>query len=290
MSFVRRLINIQFDLASGTFQNTTASSTTLSKLRTRVRISKAGTVAPPAQVQVYGMTLSDMNRLSTLGMRIQLIPRNKITIMAGDEGGALSTVFSGIIANAWGDFSAQPDVAFHVEATGGLDVNTMNTAATGYSGGTDVAQAMQQLAGKAGLQLENNGVNQQISKPYLWGSVGSQINQLAKAANISAFIDNGTLVIVPSNSARNGDPIEVSPQTGMIGYPMFTAQGIYVESLFNPAIKYYGNINVKSSLQPASGKWTVIGLDYFLDSLAPGGEWKMGMQCFNLAYGPPPLV
>lgn len=290
MSFVRRLLNISFDLASGSFQNTTSTSTQLIKLRTSVRVKKAGTIAPTAQIEIRGMTLSDMNRLSTLGMVINLVRRNTVTIEAGDEGGSMTTVFQGNITNAWFEGVSQPDVIFHVEATSTLGTNTTNTAPTSYQGSTDVSTVMGQLAGKAGLTLENNGVNVKISNPYFPGSIGQQIQACAKAAGCAAVVDGQTLAIIPPNGSRQGNSPTISPATGMIGYPIFTVQGPYVKTIFNPAVKFYSKVTIQSDITPACGDWTVIGLDYALDSYLPSGDWMMGLQCYNLANGPPPLL
>jgi hypothetical protein len=62
-----------------------------------------------------------------------------------------------------------------------------------------------------------------------------------------------------------------------------------VHTLFNPAIKFFGNIKVISNLPSATGLWTVRKIDLALDAMLPGGEWKMDLYCYNPS-SPNPLV
>ena len=45
--------------------------------------------------EIYGMTLSQMNQLTTFGTQFATVGKNYITVQAGDAGGQLSTVFVG---------------------------------------------------------------------------------------------------------------------------------------------------------------------------------------------------
>ena len=56
---------------------------------------------------------SVMNKLATLGMKINLIGTNKIIVAAGDNNGTPTQVFQGYIVAAWADFQ-QPEVPFHI--------------------------------------------------------------------------------------------------------------------------------------------------------------------------------
>src|SRR5579872_5411774 len=102
MSFVQRLLNITFTLADSptgqpnSFTNTNSNQVTLSGLRASASIVNAG--APSGAelaLEVYGMPLSMMNQLSTLGMQVILVPRNTVTVTAGDSGSNMTTVFKG---------------------------------------------------------------------------------------------------------------------------------------------------------------------------------------------------
>ena len=301
--FVQRKINVTFQLGtpsagqpSPKFTGTQSNIVTISGLRMSAKIVKAGgRSAGSASLQIYGMTLDLMNDLSTLGMRVQMWTRNSVIVTAGDDDSGMATVFQGSIISAWADFQSAPDVPFHVEAHTGGVLSVINVPASSYQGSTDVATIMSSLATLAGLAFENNNVQQKINCPYLPGSPREQIAKLAKDAGISWFIDSGTannagtLIIWPKNGSRGGQIPLVSSETGMVGYPTYSAMGIIVKTLFNPAIGYGGEIKVQSSLTPANGTWAVYGLDHDLDAQVPNGQWFSTILAYNPKFNPPIL-
>jgi hypothetical protein len=81
--------------------------------------------------------------------------------------------------------------------------------------------------------------------------------------------------------ARAGDPVLISPETGMVGYPTFVSPNIVVKALFNPNVKYQGLIQVQSELTPACGMWKVIKLDLDLEASVPHGKWFLTAEAIT---------
>lgn len=287
MSFVKRLINLSFALGEGAFGESGSNSVELSGLRVSAKVIKAGGPSMgTVSMRVYGMTLSQMNKLSTLGMMPTLVRRNTVTITAGDKESGMGTVFIGTITNAWADFAGAPDVPFHVEAHTGLIEAVAPAEPTAYRGSADVAVVMAGLATRMGIAFENNGVSVMLSNPYFPGSARDQAKAAAEAAGIEWIIDNGKLAIWNAGQARGSSAPLISPETGMKGYPSYTSKGIMVGTLFNPSIGYGGKITVKSSLEPANGEWVVYKLDHDLDSLVPKGAWFSNIEAARVGLGP----
>lgn len=319
MTFSQKLISVAVQLATNTqtnqpnsFSESGTDAVTLSGSRTNVRIMNSGAPADGrATVKIWGMTPSLMNQLSTLGLVFNIVPKNTLTISAGDTASGLSTVFSGTIYAAYGDYSAQPDVPFIFECLSGVAAATAPAAVSSFSGTKNVADIMSGLARQMNLGFENNGVTTQISNPYLSGSFKTQADKIAEHAGISWGIFNGNLLSIwPKGGNRNTPNVPViSTETGMIGYPAFTQQGIIVKTLFNPQISFGGLVMVTSSLlsslasaqsqqgsQSSSSsssssssttfpsQWAVNKLDLSLDSLLPKGDWMSTVYCYNPGY------
>jgi hypothetical protein len=132
---------------------------------------------------------------------------------------------------------------------------------------------MSQLAGQMNLSFENNGVNVKLSNIYLSGSARMQALTLAQHAGIEHLIDKGTLAIWKPGQGRQSSSLMISPQTGMVGYPMFNQANVVVRTLFNPAINYGGLMQIQSDLTPACGTWAINYVDLELDSMVPHGRW-----------------
>lgn len=285
MTFAPKQIQVQFSLASGVFQDGGNSKTLSYPTRMSAKISNAG---PPAMGQldldVYGMTLSDMNQLTSVGTQINLVSQNTIIVMAGDVGGTLSKVFEGTIGYAWMDGQNQPQTVFRVQAYGGLYHKVAPAASTSISGSADVATTMSKLAGQMGLTFENNGVAAKLSCPYFPGSLMNQAQACAQHAGIEMDVANGTLAVWPTSKSRSGSAVQISPDTGMVGYPIVNQAGVRVKVLWNPSLKRGGQIQVTSQIKPACGTWTVLSLDMHLESMVPGGAWFAEMTASRLGY------
>lgn len=276
--FTKKLLRFTFDLAGDkTFDNSGANRLTIEGLRASASISQSGGVnLGNAELAIYGMTLSQMNRLTTLGQKVFFVRRNEVTVEAGDEKG-MSVIYTGVISDAFAEFSF-PNSVFRIVSTPGLDLAVQPIPPTTIKGSGDVATILSGLCQQARppLHFSNNGVSQQLSNPYFPGTVLDQIHQVAEHAGIHHTIDTPTrtLVIWPKGSAR-GDLVPlISKDTGMIGAPAFSSVGVYVTSVFNPSLLFGQKVMVKSILLPAASKeWNISALTHSLDTATPGGQW-----------------
>jgi len=329
MAFTQKLIDLTIQLAQApgtnqapTFSGTGGNQVTLSNSRVSVRIRNAGSgTQNQAQVRIYGLAPSLMNELATLGVAFNIVPKNTITIMAGDTY-PLSTVFVGTIWAAYGNYDEAPDVPFTFECTAGVAQLTANAAPTSFTQATSAADVMQSIAQKMGLNFENNNVNAMLRSgggggPYFKGSLWQQARMCAEAGNFYWGVFNGvTLAIWPKGGFRSAPPTPViapPPLGEMIGYPAFTQSGLIVRSVFNPQIVFGGQIQVQSSLLSGiasaqqgiaaqqisnlkvggtfapykfatDGIWAVNKVDMDLDSQVPGGQWMTTAYAYNPNY------
>jgi hypothetical protein len=265
------------------------NSMTISGLRASAKITKAGGADMSSlDAEIYGMTLSQMNQLTTFGTQYAAVGKNYITVQAGDVGGQLSTVFVGTITTAWMDATGMPDAVFRVSCVaGGVEAVMTPSPPTSVQGQGDVAQMMSNLAQLMNLQFENNNVNVKLANPYFPGSLRTQAHQIARAAGIEWIIDNGTLAIWPSGSARSGGGTLISKDTILIGYPGFTSNCVVVNTLFDPTLKFGANIVVQSDVTPACGTWNIIQMDYDLACQTPHGPWFVSITAQPMGSKPP---
>jgi hypothetical protein len=275
MPLSRKRLAVTFQLGQG--QNGADGFDTI-KLAGQLRASAMVTVAGgPAMgrldLVVYGMTRSNMNKFSTLGMRAVQLRVNNVILEAGDEDLGLAVVYQGTIREAWADLSSMPEAPFRVTGwTGGLEA-LKPIPPTTYRGLTDVVTIMSGLATQANLRFTNNGVSTSLIDPYFPGTVWDQIKACAEHANINWIHDNDTLAIWPKGAAREEFIPVVSSTTGLVGYPTFTQNGIQCRILYTPSIRYGQKIRVESSIKEANGVWSVNTLTHTLESEIPGGQW-----------------
>jgi hypothetical protein len=283
MTWAKRRIDVTISLGQGTFGDDKGPDVTLSGLRAKATVvAYNGDAQGQLQLRLYGLPLDMINQLTTIGPIMQERRNNRILVAAGNEDGPMSTIYQGTIDSAFGEFQSAPDVAFNITALAAAIQAVKPVNAVSYRGTTDVATVMQTLAQTMGFAFENNGVTAQLSSPYFSGTAYQQAKSCARAANIYFTVDRGTLAIWPKTASRAGEPIPVSPATGMAGYPVFSGNGIVLTTEFNPDLALGGQVNVTSSLTVANGVWNIFSIVHQLESETPGGQWFSQVQCYRI--------
>lgn len=296
MSFIERKIDIRMVLDGDTFDG--SNNTVLLKgLRCQATIlSYQGGQTPAGsqlQMRLHGMRGEDMAKLSTLGFSAGTYVKNYIEVSAGDDASGMSEVFSGNIASCLVDYNAMPDVGVDLLAFDGYTQQFAPVAGISYRGAMDVATMIQSICAQAGLKFINNGVTTKLSNHAAGGTAISQIQDICFAAGIAWSLQNGTLSIWPKLGNKDDTIIAIDANSGLVGYPMYSAQGVDVVSLFNPAIQVGRRMKVTSStpnLNPQAtlrfigqkpnmekpsgdGTYHIFSVTHDLSSQTPNGPW-----------------
>lgn len=282
MAFVKRKIQFQFQLGQGTFGDG-SQTTTIDGLRCSVDIEEIGLGYAQCDGRIYGMDMETMNRLTTsLQFYIEQRQPNSVTILAGDDESGMSVVFKGTMFWAWCDARQQPDVAFWFSAQPGLFDASQTVQPVSFNGQVDVATVVQGIASQMGYGFTNNGVSSSVDSPYLPGTPKSQLEEICRAADCVFQVDevNKMISIWPKGQAKDNQKIDVSPDTGLIGYPAFTQQGVQFSSLYNPELQFGRMASLNCDLTPANGDWLILKLSHSLEAEMPDGRWFTTCDAF----------
>jgi hypothetical protein len=279
MSFTEKKITVNFNLANGSFGDRKNNTATISGLRISAIIQATGGASNSnMNLSIWGLPLSMMNQLSTVGTQLNARYDNAVTVEAGDDEMGMTLVFGGRIFEAFVDGNSQPNIAFRVQAAPGPFQAVKPVPALSIKGSADAAGMMGNLAKQMGFAFENNGVNVKLSNPYFGGTAWTQAMAIARHGNFDLIFERNVMVISPRGQPRHGDAILISPDTGLVGYPTFSEAKVIVRCLFNPAVKQLSLVEVKSDLTPANGKWQVLAIVYELESKTPNGKWFMILE------------
>lgn len=270
----KKALRFLITLGTGAFGSSKNNQITLQGYRAVVDIDKAGgMMMGTLRAQIFGVSQSDMNSITTLQWKPKAFIPNTVQVFAID-GNQETLVFSGNIVNAWGNYQAMPDVFLMIQAQAAYFNQLQAVAPTSYKGAIDAVAAMSQLAGNMGLTFENNGVSGVIlQNQYLPNTYLEQAKTLAAAAGIWLYVDGDILAITPANQPRNKPIPIISPATGMRGYPTFDGVGVNFQTLFNPSLVFGGSFEIQTSIPQAAGIWIATTIAYKLESEKPGGSW-----------------
>jgi len=275
MSFSRKRLRITFTLANNAkFEGTNSNVLVLEGYRARVYVKSAGdAVAPSANLQVYGVRQSDMNALTMLNWQPLGLQRNRVRVEAND-GLGFATVFFGDIISSGPDYASAPDVFLGVQAVTAYVDRLRPVDPTSYTGTTDVATVINDIAIAMGYNFEDNGVNIKVNAPYLVNTLGERLRKFCFDAGVDLYIDSDTIAITLRGRTRRGQPVELNAKTGLIGYPTIDINGLQVQALYNPGFQFGGQVRISGSDVPrANGNWKIYTLDHDLQSEQPGGSW-----------------
>lgn len=275
--FKKRRIDLKFKLGTGDFGTGGNDTVDFKGLRCSVDINITGGMQmASADIRVFGMPLEVMHKLTILNTLNYTEGRfNTVAVSAGDNE-KMSLCFTGGITEAWIDAKGQPDVAFHIAAHAGLIDTLKPVDPTSFKGSVDVATILAGIAAKMTppRTFEGNGVSIQLADPYLPGTAADQIKAIVRAAKITVVDDGTTLAIYPENGSRASlGTVDISPDTGLVGYPAFSQSSIDATVLFNSAIQCGMQANMKSSLASATGTFNIYQVRHDLDAETPDGQW-----------------
>lgn len=278
MSFTKKRIDVSLQLANGNFDSG-GNQFNVTGLRVSANVHVVGGPSQSkCELVIFGLPLSVMNQLSTVGKDYNRAYKNSVVVSAGDSQMGMVTVFEGAIATAMVDAQAMPNVCLRVLGMPGPYHAVKTVDPVSYKGTVNASTIMQQLASKMGLAFEDNGVTAKLSNPYYGGNAWGQMLQVARDGNFDVIVERGTMAITPADKVRAGGAILISPQTGLIGYPGFNEAAVIFEAQFNPELKMQGDVELQSDLTSACGRWKVNSIDYELESEMPHGKWSMLVQ------------
>jgi hypothetical protein len=270
----KKALRFVITLGTGAFGSSKNNQITLQGYRAVVDIDKAGgMMMGQLRAQIFGVSQSDMNSITTLQWKPKAFIPNTVQVFAID-GNQETLVFSGNIVNAWGNYQAMPNVFLMIQAQAAYFNQMQAVSPTSFNGPIDVVAAMSQLAGAMGLTFENNGVSGiQLQNQYLPNTYLEQAKTLAAAAGIWLYVDGDILAITPANQPRNKPIPLISAATGMRGYPTFDGVGVNFQTLFNPSLVFGGSIEIDTTIPQAAGVWIATSIAYKLESEKPDGAW-----------------
>lgn len=274
MTFAKRALKVGFKLNGAAFDGGTGEID-LTGYRCEVVVDNPGDQMSVSsmQMRIFGMSLSDMNTLSTNGRSVIAVREDQVVVSAGDEGEQTHQIFEGTIAAAFIDYAGAPEVALTVIARTGLVWQAKPAAANSYKGEADVATIIDGLAKAMGFSFKNNGVTTKLTNQYLSQTLMDQLRSVVEASGIVCNIENGTISIWPSGGYAGGGELHFSPTTGLVGYPSFTQNGVQVTVQFEPGVAVGRKVRLDTSVLKAQGDWFIQAARHNLSSQMPGGPW-----------------
>ncbi|EAB8051594.1 hypothetical protein QXA32_003430 [Salmonella enterica] len=273
MSYVQRDITVEFTLSDGrTFDNGKGNILTVLGAKCFATVTVyGGTAGTQITLYIWGLSPAHMADLSYRGVwRPAQSTANEMRVRAGGR-----LIFEGDITDAYADYNQAPDIPLIL--TGQVSFNLRNQTAADFSakGDVPVADIIRALASSAGLKFENQGVSRSLSNPHFSGNLVQQMLDAASAADINIDLGDAEKVTIwPKDKALDIPAVHISPDHGLIGYPVYTMTGLSATTTFCPDLFIGRRVHLESSLPNVTGDYQLTGVIHTITSRTVGGPWS----------------
>lgn len=185
-----------------------------------------------------------------------------LTIDAGRKSTGTSRVFVGNISKA--SPSQPPDISLTIKCLT-KNYNKGNVVSKTGMGNQSFRSISQDVANDLGVSLNFQAKDKQISNYNYSGSSLNQVDKLDEMGDVNAYIDDNMLVVKDANIPLTNTLKIVNLDSGMIGIPEVTEQGIKVKYLFDNKTTLGGRLRVESQLYPSvNGDYVIFKLGFEL--------------------------
>lgn len=206
--------------------------------------------------------------------------RKQIIVEAGRQSYGYSRIFVGDIQTATP--SQPPDISLTITARTNA-WNKVQAISKSYSGTVSSQKVAQDIADSMGLTLSFEAMPRNIGSYSFTGAKSKQLDRLAELGRVTSYIDDGRLVVLDigkplKETERQTNVLDLN--SGMVGLPEVTEQGIKVKMMFEPYSKCGGEIEVKSIINPVvNGEYIIYKMVYDLANRQE--PFYTSMECYK---------
>lgn len=284
----------------------TGDAIDLSQLRIRFKIKKNDAESPNiADIEVYNLTPETSQRIQR--------EFTDIILQAGYEGN-FGVVFRGNSKQITRGRPNETDSVLNIIAADGDAAYNFAVVNTTLAAGS--TQRDQIIAASAPMNQRGVGLGympdmggQRLARgKVMYGMSRNYMRQSARTTDTTWSIQDGKLQFIPNTGLLPGQAVKLTAETGLIGTPQQTTDGILINCLINPQIKP-GTIvdlansevnaakatnffkNNKDDRKPvaieADGLYRVLSIE--LEGDTRGQAWYQTLVCVGIDAAAPPL-
>ncbi|WP_448512385.1 phage protein [Photorhabdus laumondii] len=255
----------------------TKESIEITNLRVTFEVSKTITSEPnPATIRVYNLDQSHRNLITSKTY-------NKASLAVGyDE---LRVIYTGDIIEA---VTIRDDLDFIIELTcgdgyeaytGALVNKTLKAGATDADILSEATKSMKVDKGVIDLPKDRQLPRGKV----LTGNARDIMHKIARNNGANWSVQDGNMVVLPKNKVlADNEGFVLSQETGMIGSPEKTDDGLSVTCLCNPALRIGGLVRIQSIIPEYNGDYKITELEHSGDFMSD--DWNTLITCVGGKY------
>jgi len=254
-----RIISVSLEVNGKTKVYTAENSAPLNIIATGTKYGNA--LQNEAQV-----TLTNLDKTTQDYILSETTPFNlnasakTIYVRAGRQSYGTALIYTGNIVSS--SVTQPPDIGVILKCLTGNFLKN-NVISRYQNGMASLKTISQQISQDNNTVLNFQATNKSISNYNFTGSSIQQVQALNNLGGINAFIDGNTLVVKDALIPLSGTTRLLNSETGLIGIPEFTEQGLRVTFLLDNKTVVGGGLQIESSVYPAiNGHYVIYKLSF----------------------------
>lgn len=184
----------------------------------------------------------------------------RLIVEAGRVSYGTTQIFIGDIISS--GISMPPDLTITLKAVTG-NYQKGNIIARTEPATRSLRKISEGVASDLGVSLDFQAQDKNIANYAYSGAALKQIEKLNENSEITAYLDDGVLVVKDFNAPLNGKTRILDLESGMIGIPEISEQGLKVKFLLDNKTTLGGALDVTSQIYPAvNGTYVIYKLNF----------------------------
>ncbi|EPY2885290.1 hypothetical protein ACXC90_002382 [Salmonella enterica subsp. enterica serovar Ouakam] len=270
--YVKRSLKFEFVNETSSFDDAGNNTISIENARATVSCQSSGNLfGTQVSVSIFGLGLDMLAALSAKAMGFFGTDTERISMKIFVENTA---IFVGYMTSSIANMNSVPNTALMITATANADLQNKTASPFSFSGSTPVTSVINAICKAGGYSPNMVGLEGKvISNPHYEGSVFDQLRALCDDLSISMSITPPTISFWPQNATKDDVKPLISPEYGLIGYPVFSNGGVMFQTQFSTLLTTGRDIELQTTVPHASGMYKLTSVTHELSSWVDGGPW-----------------
>lgn len=268
----QRSLRFEFTNGTSSFDEKGNNTISISEVRSTVSFQSAGNLfGTQVNVSLFGLSMELLASLSSKAMGLFGSDTERISmkIYVGD-----TAIFVGYMTSSIANMNTAPNSALMITATANADLQNKPSPPFSFNGATPVTSVITAICKAAGYSPYITGLDGIVAiNPHYEGSIFNQLEKLCDDFEIAMSVASPTITFWPQNEKKDDVMPLISPEYGLIGYPIFSNGGVMFQTQFSTLLTTGRNIKLVTSLPHASGTYKLTSVSHELSSWMPDGPW-----------------
>lgn len=270
--YSKRSLRFEFVNETSSFDESGNNTISISEARATVSFQSAGNLfGTQINVSIFGLGIEMLAALSSKAMGLFGSDTERISmkVFVGE-----TAIFAGYMTSSIANMNAIPNAALMITATANADLQNKPASPFSFNGATPVPDIINAICNAAGYKSYITGLDGLVvTNPHYEGSIFTQLESLCNDVNVAMSVAPPSISFWPQDSTRDDVMPFISPEYGLIGYPIFSNGGLMFQTQFSTLLTTGRNVQIETSLPHASGVYKLTSVNHELSSWMNDGPW-----------------